>query len=691
MRHQGFARSWLLQFAIMSTAMVWLGACADQPKTPEPANPGASPGASSSPGANSSPVVNPRLLSLLASTGAIVTDSGCLTNTLAANDDGSTGAVTLPFTANFYGSSRTWFYINNNGNVTFDNTMGTYTPFTVTATVPPMIAVFFGDVDTRGSGSSLVTYGNITFNGRPAICVNWVNVGYFSLHTDKLNSFQLVLVDRSDIGAAGDFDIVLNHAQIQWETGDASGGSSGFGGSSASVGYSDGSGNAEHFYSFPGSLVNGALLDSNATTGLVHGPHSSSTLGRYIFPVRSGQTSPDAGGCQCTGTGPDGPVTAFCGESACGVDLTIYACSGSGWTATGQACPASDAGVPTEAGVCQCSGTGPGGFPITANCGQSACGQDFISYACSAAGWSSTGQACTCSCSGNGPGGSPVTVDCGQSACGENFTTYACTPTGWSGTGQACGIDAGADASPSCECSGTGPSGPVTVSCGQSACGANFLTYDCSAAGWSYVGATCGTPDAGTCSCQGTGLGGVPVSVSCGQTACGENSFTYDCSAAGWSYTGVACAPDAGTCSCQGTGPGGVPFSVSCGQSGCGENYLSYDCSAAGWSYVGAACGTLDAGTCGCQGTGLGGVPISVSCGQSACGQNSFTYACSADGWSYTGVACTPDAGTCSCQGTGPDGVPVSANCGQSACGSDYRLYACSASGWSEPGASCPL
>ena len=47
----------------------------------------------------------------------------------------------------------------------------------------PIIAPFFADVDTRGSGSDIVTYsyGNTTYNGRPAFCVDWVNVGYFKV------------------------------------------------------------------------------------------------------------------------------------------------------------------------------------------------------------------------------------------------------------------------------------------------------------------------------------------------------------------------------------------------------------------------------------------------------------------------------------------------------------------------------
>ena len=56
-----------------------------------------------------------------------------------------------------------------------------------------MIAPFLADVDTRGVGSGLVTYGDVTVGGRTAFCVNWVDVGYFSARVDKRNSFQLLL------------------------------------------------------------------------------------------------------------------------------------------------------------------------------------------------------------------------------------------------------------------------------------------------------------------------------------------------------------------------------------------------------------------------------------------------------------------------------------------------------------------
>ena len=45
--------------------------------------------------------------------------AGCTTNTLPANDDGSTGSVPLGFGANFFGTTYTSLFVNNNGDVTF--------------------------------------------------------------------------------------------------------------------------------------------------------------------------------------------------------------------------------------------------------------------------------------------------------------------------------------------------------------------------------------------------------------------------------------------------------------------------------------------------------------------------------------------------------------------------------------------
>ena len=191
---------------------------------------------------------------------------GCTANTLPANDDGSTAAIPLPFSANYFGTTYTQTFVNNNGNITFNGPLGTFTPFSLNTTTVPIIAPFFADVDTRGAGSGLTQYGNDTVGGRAAFCVNWINVGYFPSATNLLNSFQLILIDRADTGA-GNFDIEFNYNSILWETGGASGGTGGLGGNSARAGYANGTMAAGTFLELPGSAVNGGLLDSNATTG----------------------------------------------------------------------------------------------------------------------------------------------------------------------------------------------------------------------------------------------------------------------------------------------------------------------------------------------------------------------------------------------------------------------------------------
>lgn len=221
---------------------------------------------------------------------AIRSLSGFTTSSLPANDDGSTGSVTLPFTVNFFGNLRSSLFVNNNGNLTFDSALSSFTPFDLTSTAREIIAPFFADVDTRGTGS--VTYGTDTVDGRTAFGVNYSGVGYYSVNTDRTNSFQALLIDRSDTGS-GNFDIEFNYDQIQWETGDASGGVNGLGGNSARIGYSNGTGNPGTSFELAGSAINGAFLDSNTTTGLIHNSLNSNVDGRYVFSARNGSIVSD--------------------------------------------------------------------------------------------------------------------------------------------------------------------------------------------------------------------------------------------------------------------------------------------------------------------------------------------------------------------------------------------------------------
>lgn len=219
---------------------------------------------------------------------AAVHDANLFTsNTLTANDDGFTGLVDIGFNINFYGQSFNKLYVNNNGNVSFNTQLPTYTPFSLLSTSNAMLAPFFADVDTRNIASGLTQYGQATINGRQTFGVNWINVGYFSSKADKTNSFQLIVTDRSDTGA-GNFDFQFNYDNIRWETGSASGGTNGFGGSSARAGWSNG---ITKSFELAGSAVNGALLNSGSNA-LTHNQLDSAIEGQYNFSVRNGAVIP---------------------------------------------------------------------------------------------------------------------------------------------------------------------------------------------------------------------------------------------------------------------------------------------------------------------------------------------------------------------------------------------------------------
>lgn len=261
----------------------------------------------------------------MAEAGPVVFLPGFAANSLAPNDDGSTGLIALPFSVDFFGTTFNSLYVNNNGNVTFDASLGTFTPFDLTSTGRQIIAPFFADVDTRGTGT--VTYGVDAIDGLTVFAVTWNAVGYYNGHTSPTNTFQLLLTDRSDTGV-GNFDITFNYDQILWETGDASGGSGGLGGSSARAGYANGTGLPGTFYELPGAGVSGAYLDNGPpATSLVQNEQDTQ-LGRYIFSARNG-----------TIVNPV-PEPSTLGLIVSGIALLGFACARVGRCVTLIRCPA---------------------------------------------------------------------------------------------------------------------------------------------------------------------------------------------------------------------------------------------------------------------------------------------------------------------------------------------------------------
>lgn len=184
--------------------------------------------------------------------------------------------VPLGFNIKFFGSPTSSVYINTNGNITFDGALSAFVPVPIIAGGRRIIAPFWADVDTRNFGSNVVKYGSGIVNGHQAFGVTWRDVGYYDKHADKLNTFQMILIERED-QQDGDFDVEFNYARVLWENGDASG-------VSVRAGMTNGT---DITLELAGSGTNGAMLDSGTNALITHN-RNSSTSGRYVFQIRDG-------------------------------------------------------------------------------------------------------------------------------------------------------------------------------------------------------------------------------------------------------------------------------------------------------------------------------------------------------------------------------------------------------------------
>jgi Nidogen-like len=205
--------------------------------------------------------------------------------------DGPVSEVPIGFPVKFYGEIFTTCYVNNNGNITFDGSLSTWDPVTFATAPQKMIAPFWADVDTRSAGSNVVRFSNNEtsvdiVDGKSAFGVTYRDVGYYNRHADKLNSFQVILISRSDIGY-GDFDIEFNYNQIQWDSGDLSFSNP------ARVGIAN---RSELYIQYEGSGQASVFLDEvpatgepNYESGLKYESFNSGIPGRIVFPVRNGQ------------------------------------------------------------------------------------------------------------------------------------------------------------------------------------------------------------------------------------------------------------------------------------------------------------------------------------------------------------------------------------------------------------------
>jgi len=185
----------------------------------------------------------------------VTTGGGNAANIGAAsgrNDDGFSGPINLGFSVPFFGTTYPGLFVNNNGNVSFNQGIAAFTPSGPQGATQPVISPFFADVDTRNATSGVVYLRTDIPN---QVIVTWDAVGYYNSHADKLNSFQLVLRGPDYTVPVGEGAIGFFYKTMQWETGDASGGSGGFGGTPGAVGFGDG-------------LSNGNILQGSIQGGI---------------------------------------------------------------------------------------------------------------------------------------------------------------------------------------------------------------------------------------------------------------------------------------------------------------------------------------------------------------------------------------------------------------------------------------
>lgn len=163
------------------------------------------------------------------------------------NDDGFSGPIPFGFTFDFFGTSYSSFYANNNGNISFGSGISSYIPSGPTGSSSPVISPYFADVDTRGALSNVMHLRTLANE----VIITWDNVGYYGSHDDLLNSFQLIVRGPDYDIPVGEGVIGFFYKDMPWITTDTS--------STAAVGFGDGSGNSEVLAGSNTNTINLAL------------------------------------------------------------------------------------------------------------------------------------------------------------------------------------------------------------------------------------------------------------------------------------------------------------------------------------------------------------------------------------------------------------------------------------------------
>lgn len=217
-----------------------------------------------------------------------------IANTLPPNDDGSSAAIALAaaFPQGFCFVNRpvTQMFVNNNGNVTLNAAVPTFTPIPFPITNNPMMAPWWADVDTRGAATAPENriYWDLRL-GR--ITATWYRVGYFNAQINRRNSFQIIIqssaVDAGMNRADGNnYDIEYRYNDLTWYVGQASGGNA----TGTCDMFTPGGGCTPAQAGFDGGDLSSVVYLPNSRTPAILNLTTSSNVGSngvWRFPVRN--------------------------------------------------------------------------------------------------------------------------------------------------------------------------------------------------------------------------------------------------------------------------------------------------------------------------------------------------------------------------------------------------------------------
>ncbi|XP_066494914.1 alpha-tectorin-like, partial [Tiliqua scincoides] len=206
-------------------------------------------------------------------------------------DDGASPQISISEAFYFYGKKYHSLYVNNNGVVSFGQPVSQFTPDPFPLTDGrAFVAPFWADVDNRITGEVYYRqtqerqllqratadinayFLDERFTATWVFVATWDQVAFYGSLSSKVNTFQAVLTSNGERSF-----VMLNYKDIQWISGQASGGdaNTGLEGTPAQAGFN--SGDAEHYFNIPGSWTP-HIINITSTSNILD-------PGRWVFEV----------------------------------------------------------------------------------------------------------------------------------------------------------------------------------------------------------------------------------------------------------------------------------------------------------------------------------------------------------------------------------------------------------------------